>query len=179
MQSSGVRWLLDVNKLYWPPPIDGGRSVAQHMNTFEVFNQQRIDRCLRIQRLIMDNWRKTNSFQYVVRVTDSVEGASLSELRKKYFTVGVPGTTEDIPFIDLLVIFSLIEQEHAVMKDPQYRNQKKFSVNYKVTTDWPDDEAVRLLAGIQIQTHNRDKFLRIAATRKLNDSSTDDQKPES
>jgi hypothetical protein len=127
----------------------------------------------------MDNWRRTNSFQYVVRITDSVEGGSLSELRKKYFTVGVPGTTEDIPFIDLLVVFSLIEQEHAVMKDPQYRHQKKFSVNYKVTTDWPDDEAVRLLAGIRIQTHDQDKFLRIVANRNPNDSSTDDRKPES
>lgn len=126
----------------------------------------------------MDNWRKTNSFQYVVRVTDSMEGETLSELRKKYFTVGIPGNTEDVPFIDLLVVFSLIEQEHAVLKNPQYRNKKNFTVNYHVTTDWPDEQAVRLLSGIQIQTHEQDKFLRIVATRKPLDDSTDDPHPQ-
>jgi hypothetical protein len=148
------------------------------MTTHEIFNQQRMDRCLRLQRLIMDNWRKTNSFQYVVRVTDSIGGESLSELRKKYFTVGIPSNTENIPFIDLLVVFSLIEQEHAVLKDPQYRNKKNFTVKYQVTTDWPDEQAVRLLSGIQIQTHEQDKFLRVVATRNAAEDSTDDPLPQ-
>jgi hypothetical protein len=123
----------------------------------------------------MDNWRKTNSLQYIVRVIDSVDIASLGELRKKYFTVGIPGNTEDIPFIDLLVVFSLIEQESAAMKDPQYRNKKNFTVNYQVTTDWPDEQAVRLLSGMQVQSHEKDKFLRIVATSMPMDGSPDDQ----
>ena len=137
-----------------------------------------MNRCLGLQRLIMDNWRKTNSFQYVVRVTEPIDGESLDELRKKYFTVGIPDKTEDIPFIDLLVVFSLIEQEHAVLKDPQYRNKKNFKVNFQVTTDWPDEQAVRLLSGIRIQTHEQDKFLRIVATRKPADELGDDPSPE-
>ena len=144
------------------------------MTTHEIFNQQRMDRCLRLQRLIMDNWRKTNSFQYIVRVTDALEGESLGELRKKYFAVGIPGNTEDIPFIDLLVVFSLIEQEHAVMRDPQYRGKKNFTVNYRVTTDWPDEKAVHLLSRVQIQSHEQDKFLRIVPTHKQVEGSSID-----
>lgn len=126
----------------------------------------------------MDNWRTTKRFVYVVRVTESVHGESLEELRKRYFTVGIPGKTEDIPFIDLLVVFSLIEQETIALSDPKYRNQKNFKVNYRVTTDWPDEQAVRLLSGIQIQTHEQDRFLRIVATRNPVADSLDDPQPE-
>lgn len=126
----------------------------------------------------MDNWRQTKKFAYIVRVTESIDGESLAELRKKYFTVGIAGRTEDIPFLDLLVVFSLIEQEYAVLRDPRYQSKKNFKVNYQVITDWPDEQAVRLLSGIQIQTHEQDRFLRIVATGKPTVDTPDDPQPE-
>ena len=35
-----------------------------------------MDRCTEIQRLIMTDWQKTNSFNYIVKATDSLNGFS-------------------------------------------------------------------------------------------------------
>ena len=84
------------------------------MSTSETFSKARMNRCAEIQHAIMINWRKTNSFSYVVRATESVTGIDLAELRKHYFTVGVGDYLYDIPFHDMLVVFSMIKQEELV-----------------------------------------------------------------
>lgn len=138
------------------------------MSTSETFSQDRMDRCAEIQHSIMTNWQKTNSFTYVVRATESVAGIDLAELRKHYFTVGVGDNLRDIPFHDMLVVFSLIEQQCAAMEkhknDPNAKNKKEFTIKYTISTAFHNKEAVRLLSGIQIETPFDDrKFLRIQA----------------
>lgn len=139
------------------------------MSTSESFSQQRMDRCTEIQRAIMTNWQKTNTFTYVVRATESVSGIELAELRKHYFTVGVGDDVCDIPFHDMLVVFSMIEQECAALNErknnPEAKSETEFTIRYQISTDFPDEEAARLLSGIQIETPFDDgNFLRIQAT---------------
>ncbi len=119
----------------------------------EVFNQKRIDRCTEIQRSIMDNWQKTNSFFYIVRATDSVEGCTLDELRKKYFAVGISeDNLQEIPFTDLLVIFLMIIQENAELEKRKGKNEKEFKISYHITTEFTDSQAIQVLSDVVIQT---------------------------
>lgn len=138
------------------------------MKDGEIFSQQRMDRCVKIEQAIMANWQKTKSLAYTVRCTDSVEGISLGEFRKRYFTVGVGTALTDIPFIDLLVVFSLLEQQVADLKAEMARQKKKgarnkeFSVRSRISTSYTDEEAVRILSQIRIETpHDKTKYLRI------------------
>jgi hypothetical protein len=135
----------------------------------EVFSQARMNRCMKIYRLIADNWRVKNRFEYVVKATEAVHKLSLNELRTKYFEVGIEGETQQVPLIDVLVIFSMIEQESIAMRELEESGKKpsKFSVNLEVTTDWPDDAAVRLLSQLSISTpFDPGEFLRIVAKKK-------------
>src|SRR5581483_11270938 len=120
--------------------------------TGETFNQKRMDRCLRIATAITENWRKTNSFTYTVRATQAVHGLSLDDLRTHYFAVVVGGDLTDLPFVDLLVVFSIIEQEAAALRTRTDKTAKNFKLSFQITTDWPDEEAVRLLSRIRIET---------------------------
>lgn len=128
-----------------------------------------MNRCAEIQRAIMANWQETKSLSYVVRATESVTGVDLDELRKHYFTVGVGDNLRDIPFHDMLVVFSMIEQACAALEkrksNPKTKAEREFAIQYQISTDFPDEEAVRILSGIQIETPFDDgKFLRIQAT---------------
>ena len=116
----------------------------------EIFNQQRMSKCIEIHRSIMNNWRQTGDFNCTIRATDSVEGITLDELRKRYFAVGVGDDLTEIPFTDLLVILSMKEQEFAALKE--HLDSELFEISFQVTTDYPDEEAVRLLSGIRIET---------------------------
>ena len=116
----------------------------------EIFNQQRMSKCIEIHRSIMNNWRQTGDFNCTIRATDSVEGITLDELRKRYFAVGVGDDLTEIPFTDLLVILSMKEQECAALKE--HLDSELFEISFQVTTDYPDEEAVRLLSGIRIET---------------------------
>ena len=123
------------------------------MSQSEIFNQSRMDRCTEIQRLIMTDWQKTNSFNYIVKATDSLNGADLDELRKRYFAVGVhEDKLVEVPFADLLVIFSLIEQEVAAPKSRKDKALTNFTPKFEVTTVFSDAEAVRLFSSIRVQT---------------------------
>jgi hypothetical protein len=131
----------------------------------EIFNQSRMDRCAKIQRAIMEDWRKTNSFNYTVRATQSVYGISLDELRTHYFSVGVGDDLTELPFTDMLVVFSMIEQECAALTNRPNKPETDFTIRYMVTTDWPDEEAVRLRSRMRIETpFDTGKCLRIEAT---------------
>lgn len=137
----------------------------------EIFNQQRMNRCSSIQRSIMDNWQKKNSFEYVVRTTTAVDGMSLDDLRKCYFAVGFSvESLVEVPFTDLLVIFSMINQEAEALKKRKGKKDKKFTINYKISTAFTDEEAARLLSGIHISTpQDKGKCLKIAAIHKPSD----------
>ena len=86
------------------------------METREIFNQSRMERCAAIQRAILENWQKTTGLPYTVRATDKVAGLSLPELRLQYFAVGAGEDLTEIPFHDMLVVFVLLEQTTAAMR---------------------------------------------------------------
>src|SRR4051794_37238807 len=91
----------------------------------EEFNQARMNRCSRIHQLIVENWLRTKSLDYVVRAREPVAGLVLSELRLQYFSVGVGEDLTDIPFTDLLVVFSMIAQTAAAMRAKVAKNEKE------------------------------------------------------
>ncbi len=120
----------------------------------------------------MDAWRINKSLQFTARATESIEGLSLANLRKHYFAVGVGNALTEIPFHDMLVVFSMIEQEVAALKNRPMSSATEFTIKYQITTDFPDDEAVRLLLQFQVETpHDRGSFLRINTSIRP----TDDQ----
>lgn len=146
------------------------------MSMGEVFNQARINRCFEIERNIMSAWQKSNSFQYVVRATQPVEGMFINELRTQYFQVGVGDQVSEIPFIDMLVVFSIIEQETAALSSRPKSSASKFRVQYQIKTEFSDIEAVRLLTGMQIETpFDKGKHLRLQEVRTPIDPLTSDR----
>ncbi len=117
----------------------------------ERFNEKRFQGCMDIRTAIMKNFETTNSFSYTVRATDSVHGISLDELRKRYFAVGVNDNLTEIPFIDLLVVFSMIEQELEAIRERE-KSSGPSKIKYQVSTQWPDEEAVQILSNVVIET---------------------------
>ena len=118
----------------------------------EAFNQARMDRCSRIQQLILENWQRTRVLEYVVRATESVADLSLAELRLQYFSVGVGSDLTDLPFTDLLVVFSMIAQTAAAMRAKVANNERDGTFRLSITTDFSDTDAVRLLSQLKIET---------------------------
>lgn len=121
----------------------------------EIFNQERMVRCTKIASAIIDNARRTNSFEYKVRATEVTDGLTFDELRKQYFSVGIGDDLTDVPFTDLLVIFSLVSQDWKAGKG---------AGQLSVSTEYSDEEAYQLLSQIRIETpFDKDKVLRIVA----------------
>ena len=124
----------------------------------------------------MDNWHKTNAFTYTVRATDPIEGITFDELRKRYFAIGIGEDLTEIPFIDMLVVFSMIEQEAKAIKNRPDKKAKRGEIKYQVTTDYSDEDAARLLSAIQIETpFDTGKYLRIVVEERPVDPPEDDR----
>ncbi|MEK6234241.1 MAG: hypothetical protein N2C14_05990 [Planctomycetales bacterium] len=144
--------------------LNGNRECD--MTRQEIFSQSRMYRCARITRLIMDAWRTTKSFQYLVEATESLEGLTLDELRKQNFNVRIQDDLTEIPFTDFLVVFSMIAQENQARKiaakELTKHGENTIRVEYQITTDFPDEEVLKMLAEIRIETPlDSGKYLRI------------------
>ncbi len=123
-----------------------------------------MNRCSRIHQLILENWQRTKTLEYVVRATESVAGLSLAELRLQYFSVGVGHELTDLPFTDLLVVFSMIAQTVAAMRAKMAKNEIGGSFQLSITTDFSDADALTLLSQIKIETpFDTSKLLKIEA----------------
>lgn len=123
-----------------------------------------MNRCSRIHQLILENWQRTRALEYVVRATESVAGMSISELRLQYFAVGVGSELTDVPFTDLLVVFSMISQTVAAMRAKVANNETDGRFRFAITTDFSDADVVTLLSQIKIETpFDVDIFLKIEA----------------
>ena len=130
----------------------------------DAFNQARMNRCSRIQQFILENWQRTTVLDYTVRATESVVGLSLTELRLQYFAVGVGNDLVDLPFTDLLVVFSMIGQAIAALKAKVAAKEKAGKIQFSITTDFSNDDAIRLLSQMRIETPFDDlPFLKIEA----------------
>ncbi len=140
------------------------------MSTSEVFNQRRMNRCADIQHSILSAWQQTNSLQYVVRAMEPLEGMSFAELRQQYFMVGVGNQLSEIPFHDMLVVFSMVERYAAARKLPG-SSAAKVSPRFQATVGFTDVEAARLLSLFQIQTpFDQGKYLQVVAQHETWDS---------
>ena len=126
----------------------------------EEFNQSRMNRCVRIQQAILENWQRTTVFSYVVRATESIAGLSLDELRLQYFTVGVGDDLTDLPFTDTLVVFSMLSQSIAALKARVAAKEKEGRIRLSITTNFPDEVDTEMLSQMKIQTpFDEAKFL--------------------
>lgn len=151
----------------------------------EIFNQDRMNRCLKIQREIMENWVRTNRFDYTVRATQSVDGLTLDGLNNHYFTVGVGDKLQDVPFLDLLIIFELIRQQNLRKQEVDAKTKwlkskgkpvpKRMTRQLAIKTQFSDEEVAGLLAGLRIETpFDKSKLLRVVAVRQEDPGATDD-----
>ena len=128
----------------------------------EEFSQARMNRCIRIQQVILEHWQQTRTLEYVVRATESVAGLSLADLRLQYFSVGISSDLTDLPFTDLLVVFSMIAQTAAAMRAKVANNDKTGSFRFSITTDFTDVDALKLLSQIKIETpFDSSEFLKL------------------
>jgi hypothetical protein len=130
----------------------------------EEFSQARMNRCSRIHQQIMENWRQSKVFGYVVRALEPIAGLSLADLRLQSFSVGVGNDLTDVPFLDLLVVFSMLAQTAAAMRAKVAQNEKEGTFQFSITTNIPDADAVRLLSQIKIETpFDKQEFLTFEA----------------
>ena len=137
------------------------------MSKSEVFSQQRMDRCMAIQQTILLDWQKNYTFRAVVRAMEPIHGLSLNDLRKQYFAVGIEDSLMEIPFHDMLVVFQMIEQvTKKLKKKKRKRGETEFTIKFQISTNFPDEEVMRLLSGIEIQTpFDEGKRMRIVEQR--------------
>ena len=148
------------------------------MSFGEIFSRQRLQKCLDIQKKILNNAFKTKRFVYTVRATDSVNGLAIEELQTHYFSVGVGEDLTDVPFIDLLVIFSAIEKQNRALLEYSREYGKlpqDFKARVELITSFSDEEAARLLSCIYIHApFDGDKVIRIGADVSEGDERDDD-----
>lgn len=117
----------------------------------EIFNQQRMDRCMEIARLIVDSFQQTNTIDYIVRTNKDLNGMSVLDLRGEYFTIEVGQELYEVPFTDLLVIVSIIEERGKAMRAHLDGNKPSGDLTFEITEDWPDEEAACLFSRILIR----------------------------
>jgi len=139
------------------------KSVAPPMIS-EVYNERRMRKCGAIQQKVMENWRKSNRFEFVVRATEPILGKSIDELRQMYFSVGVRDDVTDVPFIDVLTIFTMIVQLVSQIKEK--RGQRLFTATLKIKTAFTHDEAFAILKQLQVST--LDQPVTAAASKRQN-----------
>lgn len=118
----------------------------------ESFSQARMDRCIRIQQEILSNWQKTTVLDCTIRATEPVAGLPLSELRRQYFSVGSESHLTDLPFTDMLVVYSMIVQAVAALKAKVAAKEKAGTIQFRITTEFSDNEAAQMLSQMKIQT---------------------------
>lgn len=100
---------------------------------------------MKISRMIMDRWLETDSFNCVVRLTDDdSEISSLDDLGGKYFAVGTPENTVDVPFIDMLAIVDAVAAETTALKMGLVDDKVKFQFR----TEFSDEDAARIINSI-------------------------------
>jgi len=143
----------------------------------ELFTQQRMQRCADIALKIVVNWQRTNSFAYTVRATESVEGISLAELRKRYFSVGIGDDLVDLPLDDVVAVFSIVEKHSAAMKS-RGTTPGQLSISLQAPSDFSDEEAARILSQLQIEApFDTGKWLRVSPVRRPAAGDDDRQAP--
>lgn len=116
------------------------------MDATEDFDQKRKERCIAIHQAIVQHWQETKHLAYRVRATQPVNGLSMTELRKQNFAVGVGQKLEEIPFLDMLVVLSMIEQTCNALQS----KSGELTMNYPST--FTDAEAARLMSGFKMET---------------------------
>lgn len=140
----------------------------------ETFNPEIAHRCVTIAMEIFNNWRKTSKLDYIARATAPIHGIQLTDLKSHYFTVGVGEKTTDVPFVDMLAIFTFIaEQNEALRKkmtEPSAKHGKGFKPTIQVTSVFSDDDAVALLSTMRIETpHDPHPVLRVSYGERPSD----------
>ena len=116
------------------------------MDATEGLDQKRKERCIAIHQAIVQHWQETKHLAYTVRATQPVNGLSLADLRKQNFAVGVGQTLEAIPFDDMLVVLSMIEQTCNALQS----KSGELAMNYPAS--FTDAEAARLMSGFKLET---------------------------
>lgn len=128
------------------------------MELVERFNETRMNRCVGVYQLIVNNWIKRNAFQCKIVVDEPVEGKSLEDLGKLYFDVGVGGQLTSLPFIDTLVVFGLLREKHRQLASGHVPKSGE-SEQFRVKTAFTEEEAFELLneivtiVGVTIRTN--------------------------
>ncbi|WP_373653629.1 MULTISPECIES: hypothetical protein [unclassified Schlesneria] len=118
----------------------------------ESFSQSRMNRCIRIQQEILSNWQETTVLDCTIRATEPIAGLPLSELRHQYFAVGFGTNLTDLPFTDMLVVYSMIVQAVAALRAKVASNEKAGRIQFRITTDFPDPDAALMLSQMKIET---------------------------
>jgi hypothetical protein len=126
--------------------------MEDRSNSGERLSELRLRRCCEIDSQIMNNWRKTGSLAFTVKATDSIEGISLDELRTRYFAVGVGNRLTEIPFHDMLIVFSLLAEAVKAVQAMKTPTPPESRIVLRIHGDFPDEEALQLLTGITIET---------------------------
>ena len=116
------------------------------MDAEDVFDQTRLERCIQIHKAILQHWMETKQLAYTVRATQRLKGLSLEELQKQKFAVGVGQKIEEIPFFDMLMVLSMIEQTGNAL------DSKRGELTMHYPRSFTDAEAARLILGFKIET---------------------------
>ena len=66
--------------------------------------------------------------------------------------MGLAEDLTEIPFTDMLVVLFMIEKAYAAVQNSTVQTAQPLKIEYQFQTDFPDEEARRLLAGILIET---------------------------
>ncbi len=138
------------------------------MSDGEHFNQKRMDKCMKVAGVIIDNFLATKNFTYTIRATHATNGLSLGDLRKQYFSVGVGNDLTELPFVDTLVVFSFVEQQVQGLLAQSPKTGANFKVQVRITTLWPDEEAAKLISRMRIETpFDPYRFLQVVSRKCL------------
>src|SRR5579872_2340292 len=122
-------------------------SMSDEKVVTEIFNQARMDRCTQVFGKIEEHWMK-KGFACRVVADGDVNGKSLEDLDKMYFQVGVGDDLTSLPFLDMLVVFSMIADvanKHSPMKDNKDGTHTR---QMKIKTAFTESEAFAYLRDI-------------------------------
>ncbi len=125
-------------------PIPSPDPDAPEPKLTEVFNQNRINKCMEVWRGIFNNWSMSRMFDCRLVADERLDGKSLEELGKSYLSIGARNNLTRLPFLDALIVLDTLKQFN-VHAQATGKPLEKFTVK----TEYTQSEVYELLDEIR------------------------------
>lgn len=117
----------------------------------EEFTKVQMGKCHSVFQRIWNAWSESKSLSYIVIPDREIDTTAPHKSIEARFRIGVSEPETDVGLVELLVIFSILRDRIAAVREIDVKGADAVKVRSVVTTSYSDLEAAQLLAQIQMK----------------------------